>query len=777
VANLTQIPQVPLPKPPSKPGGLGEKIFNLWVNGWVEVANQLMTPITKMLQRTIENTLEGLETEAVEIFSPIIREVRQNEDLPQWAKNALDDVLAPRHPIQLAALIPLVAAVLIALVMAAVGAVAQIIQYAANRVTRPFRIPFQSTVLARRRGFVNDKVTRGDLYDVGLTDERITLLENVSETHLDPGALGQLTLRGEMQPAQMVDELFQQGWKREHAQEFVKLLELIPSPNDLIAMAVKEAWDDRFAALTGADEQLPGDFITWAGKQGLSPDWCKRYWRAHWQLPSAGQGFEMFHRGIISDAELDQLLKALDISPFWRGKLRGITYAPYTRVDVRRLFNKNILTREQVKRNYLDLGYDDTHAENLTDYTIKDATGTDREATKTDILSGYSTGMLSKSEAVDWLIDLDFPRDLAEFYIAKEDAKREVARRSKRVEVVHRLYAGGDIASPEASTRLTGLGLTGTEIDTYLEDWKIERDAKTEKPSPGQLETLLKQDIIMEADYRAGLLAAGWQDKYVTWLTSSVLKEKTDAANVKAQQLRLEQERLRTARAKSSYAVAKSALDTELAEAQVAISETQVALAELTEQYTSDLAIARGAVSVATLQQNAAKDLASLQAQIDDAGVIASTLAETVNAENQSIAELTLALAQKTEATNLVENTRDNPTAVEDAKTELKAYALNVNTLIAKHRLTIEQVRGDIAVNATKVDDLRAQQDQRKARLADELDVAARVKSVSDLTAQFNAAKATYTETLGVLRGRVTALNVEKAKLAQTLQAGLKVEG
>ncbi len=114
MANLTEIPHVNPPKPPPNPGGLGEKIYNLVVNTFVDIANVLFDPFAKMLQRSIENTFEGFEREAVEIFGPVVREVRKNEDLPDWVKRTLDETLAPTHPIQLAALLPLVGALVIA---------------------------------------------------------------------------------------------------------------------------------------------------------------------------------------------------------------------------------------------------------------------------------------------------------------------------------------------------------------------------------------------------------------------------------------------------------------------------------------------------------------------------------------------------------------------------------------------------------------------------------------------------------------------------------------
>ncbi|GAH58877.1 unnamed protein product, partial [marine sediment metagenome] len=47
-------------------------------------------------------------------------------------------------------------------------------------------------------------------------------------------------------------------------------------------------------------------------------------------------------------SELDSLFMATDIMPWWREKLKAISYNPLTRVDVRRVFKMGIVSEEQV---------------------------------------------------------------------------------------------------------------------------------------------------------------------------------------------------------------------------------------------------------------------------------------------------------------------------------------------------------------------------------------------------------------------------------------------
>jgi len=139
---------------------------------------------------------------------------------------------------------------------------------------------------------------------------------------------------------------------------------------DLITMSVREVFSPDIAQKFGQFEDFPADFATYAKQQGVSDEWAKRYWAAHWVLPSITMAFDMLHRGVIDQATINQLLRAQDIMPFWRDKITAISYNPYTRVDVRRMHKAGVLSEDEVLTAYKDLGYDDVKALKMTDFTL-----------------------------------------------------------------------------------------------------------------------------------------------------------------------------------------------------------------------------------------------------------------------------------------------------------------------------------------------------------------------------------------------------------------------
>ena len=145
----------------------------------------------------------------------------------------------------------------------------------------------------------------------------------------------------------------------------------IPPVADIITMAVREAFTPDIAARFGQYDDYPEELTEWGQKKGLSEDWTKRYWAAHWGLPSPQQGFEMLHRGIIDQDELNMLLRALDVMPFWRSRLTAMAFRPLTRVDVRRMYKEGILDEAGVYKAYLDNGYTPENAERMTQFKIR----------------------------------------------------------------------------------------------------------------------------------------------------------------------------------------------------------------------------------------------------------------------------------------------------------------------------------------------------------------------------------------------------------------------
>lgn len=143
-----------------------------------------------------------------------------------------------------------------------------------------------------------------------------------------------------------------------------------PPIGDLISFAVREVFNPVLREQLDLDSEYPDRLTELGRKRGLSEEWARDYWAAHWELPGIGQGMEMFHRRELDAEGLDGLLRARDVAPVWRDKLTAIAYHPLSRVDLRRMYAMGEMTEAELTDGYLDLGYSPVNAGRLSRFAV-----------------------------------------------------------------------------------------------------------------------------------------------------------------------------------------------------------------------------------------------------------------------------------------------------------------------------------------------------------------------------------------------------------------------
>jgi len=290
-------------------------------------------------------------------------------------------------------------------------------------------------------------------------------------------------LRGISVPDGVDLQLARWGFSDDNIAALRALRQLLPTPTDLVRFGVREVFTPEVAARFGQFDDFPEQFANEMALVGFNRERALQYWAAHWDLPSATQGFEMLHRGIISFEELQLLLRSLDVMPFWRDKLIQISYNPLTRVDVRRMYQAGVLDEDQVFRAYLDLGYTPDNARHLTDWTKiayprgSDGPGGDlRNLTVATIRNAYVRRLIDRDEALDRLVQLDYSVDDAELQVSIWDFDLTVNPFERSVldlkdlsrSVIERAYERRVFDFNRALVELVELGYTQEDAEIML---------------------------------------------------------------------------------------------------------------------------------------------------------------------------------------------------------------------------------------------------------------------------------------------------------------------
>lgn len=319
------------------------------------------------------------------------------------------------------------------------------------------------------------------------------------------------------------------GLGREWEEAYFKLTEYIPPPADLVHMAVREAFSPDIATKFGQYEDFPEDFAKYAEQQGLSAEWARRYWAAHWSLPSPQMGFEMLHRrvktrdgGEFNESDLDMLLRAQDVMPFWRTPLVEIAYRPYTRVDVRRMHKVGVLSDNDLPKAYADLGYDADHAANLAEFTKRVNESKEQDSadelgrlTRSSILTFYKDGLLTADRAQALLVEIGVTPQAATLYIQGADLSEEAQQRAAEATLIVDQALAGMLSRVQAEDGLRRLGLTDVEVVRAVNRIMRAEQARVKLPTRAEGEAMLLAGIITGQAYEDLLKRLGYADSWV----------------------------------------------------------------------------------------------------------------------------------------------------------------------------------------------------------------------------------------------------------------------
>lgn len=327
--------------------------------------------------------------------------------------------------------------------------------------------------------------------------------------------------RGFQTKAEATERLELSGWLRPDAEKIIEASFVLPPPQDLITMAVREVFSPATAELFGQFEDFPQPFAEHAAQQGISEEWAQRYWAAHWRLPSAGQGFEMLHRGIIQQAQLEQLLKALDVMPFWRGRMIQLSFRPLTRVDVRRMHKLGVLERAAVVRSYLDLGYSPENAERMTVFTEvfneeseAGESETVKGLTRASIVTAFTVGIFSRAESLDQMLDAGFTLDAAESFLEIAEIQVELDRREVTKRLILSQFRAGVISFSEGQDAGARAGFETVEMSLLELAMLREEESNIRQPSRADLDRMLRKQVIGDDTYLRGLQTLGYSAEW-----------------------------------------------------------------------------------------------------------------------------------------------------------------------------------------------------------------------------------------------------------------------
>ncbi len=306
--------------------------------------------------------------------------------------------------------------------------------------------------------------------------------------------------REKMSVQELDTSLYKLGMSIDDVKHIKTATEYFPNPQDLIRFAVREVYTPGIAQAFGIFNELPSKFVSEAKKIGIDSEQARNHWGAHWVLPSINMGFEMLHRRIVDEGTVSNLLKALDIMPFWRDLLIQLSYNPLTRVDVRRMYRTGTLDEQEVYDAFLDNGYSPENAERLLDFTMKfeneDRLGLSRAA----IVKAYNNDIISDTELKSNLQTLGYSESTVDFWVSMAAFDKEMDSLKIVEKTLKAQYLAGHLTIAEVQSKLTKYDIPATYLQSIVTRIELSYNEKLAEASKADLVVWLKGGVV-EADY------------------------------------------------------------------------------------------------------------------------------------------------------------------------------------------------------------------------------------------------------------------------------------
>jgi len=352
-----------------------------WIITWQK---RLKGWLTEVIGFGLEIIFETIEKKAAPQFKPLLDKIEAETTIPPELKPFFDELKAPSGAW---------AAVLAQTAGSAVvgGALMKIIDYVLRPLSKGlsaaplYDIPEPSFLTAL---WLRGKISPEELHSLctwlGISDEHVEQLKELSQIRLDPTSVITAWRRDPTKYGKLFEDLKDSGWSDDRIEALKFFTQVMPTPRDYVGFLAHEVFEPDMVAKYGLLSE--GDKIDKepAKKIGLLEDELQLYWMDHWEHPEWGTIKELRHRDQIEDQDVDDWFRLVEIPEYWRPKMREVLWGLPNRIEIRMMARYLDMSKEDIMGLLKKAGLHEDFRADAADFMMIMG------------LTGYWSDMLSK---------------------------------------------------------------------------------------------------------------------------------------------------------------------------------------------------------------------------------------------------------------------------------------------------------------------------------------------------------------------------------------------
>lgn len=383
-------------------------------------------------------------------------------------------------------------------------------------------------------------ITADDFTDrmskLGFSASDATLVSSVFEARLQSSDVITAEWRGLSSPGGTVDyskDLADQGFTSDRIALLRQISLRIPQLNDFYQFASWNTDDDTFAAKFGLDAGQPSGFDASMTALGIPPDFAKKAWRSHWQVPSLFIIKTLEQSGALSDDDVKNMLSALQIPPYFVNAIAGALKKNLTEAQIQALYSQGKITDADLPTYLANIGYSAAAIPNVV--TLMQTKAHDpavaRKAalasmaseiygiTVGNVLEGFKDGVLTQAQAQTYLIELGLPQDVIQLHFDIISYQLQKAQLKASITAVEEDFIAGTIDNNGAISELSNLGIAAGMQTHYIRLWTKQIKSNSKMPTKAELDAAVKKGLVGQTSYQEILGELGYDDDWINIFT------------------------------------------------------------------------------------------------------------------------------------------------------------------------------------------------------------------------------------------------------------------
>lgn len=385
--------------------------------------------------------------------------------------------------------------------------------------------------------------------------------------------------------------------------QLISLANQIPDPNELIDFGQSGLFYGGLVQHFGLQNEFPEAMRPWIKANGLDwpiniarpggvdangqdtapgiATWADLKWWNHWRDPGLTDVYTMYQRlyadspfgasplvpyaGTITEQDVRVVLSRQSIPRYWRNAAIAISYVPFNKREIQRLFNYEVASEADVYHTMRFNGYSDANAQQQVQLARLLKREFDRrqkfKLSASQICQLYQTGVLGNEDAMEKLLDLEYSTDEATAILANCDLEWQKKLVNKSLRYIKDAFLYGVINEDGVRFEFIKLGVAGPRVNQYINLWKMERDSRFKEARTSDILKWYELGIINAAETLSRLTTLGYllmdAQKMMIVIELKVTEEQTKALAARNRAIEKELNREQRAKEKESKILVK----------------------------------------------------------------------------------------------------------------------------------------------------------------------------------------------------------------------------